>query len=44
MASHLQHPDLVQFIGASVESELILLTELMIISLDALIDALWTTE
>lgn len=36
MASHLSHPNLVQFIGASVDRELILLTELMATSLDAL--------
>ena len=33
MAAHLRHPNLVQFIGASMEGELILLTELMSTSL-----------
>ena len=38
MATHLRHPNLVQFIGASVERELILVTELMTTSLDALMN------
>ena len=36
MAARLHHPYLVQFIGASMEGELILLTELMTTSLGAL--------
>ena len=36
MAARLRHPNLVQFIGASIEGELILLTELMMTSLGAL--------
>ena len=35
LAARLRHPDLVQFIGASMEGELILLTELMSTSLGA---------
>ena len=36
MAARLRHPNLVQFIGASIEGELILVTELMMTSLGAL--------
>ena len=36
MAARLRHPNLVQFIGASIEGELILVTELMTTSLGAL--------
>ena len=36
MATRLRHPNLVQFIGASIEGELILVTELMTTSLGAL--------
>ena len=36
MAARLRHPNLVQFIGASIERELILVTELMMTSLGAL--------
>ena len=36
MAARLRHPNLVQFIGASIEEELILLTELMTTNLGAL--------
>ena len=36
MAAHLHHPNLVQFIGASTEGELILVTELMTTSLGGL--------
>ena len=36
MAARLRHPNLIQFIGASIEGELILVTELMTTSLGAL--------
>ena len=36
MAARLHHPNLVQFIGASTEGELILVTELMTTSLEGL--------
>ena len=38
MAAHLRHPNLVQFIGASLEGEPIILTELMTTSLRAVLE------
>ena len=38
MAARLRHPNLVQFIGASIERELILLTEIMTTSLNSVLD------
>ena len=39
MAAHLRHPNLVQFIGASLEGEPIILTELMTTSLRAVLES-----
>ena len=39
MAAHLRHPNLVQFIGASLEAEPIILTEIMTTSLRAVLES-----